>query len=76
MQPNEIAAFSQNKMKAKNEMEEAGRLDCKNGVPHEDGMGEDYDMAYGMQYQMEQLEDGKFNFPDIYQNLEEQGTRQ
>ena len=76
MQPNEIAAFSQNKMKAKNEMEEAGRLDCKNGVPHEDGMGKDYDMAYGMQYQLEQLEAGRFNPPDIDQYFKERGMKQ
>lgn len=33
-----------------------GMSDCKNGVPHEDGKGEDYDTGFAHQYELEQLQ--------------------
>lgn len=33
-----------------------GMRDCRNGVPHKEGMGESYDAGYSSQYQLEQLE--------------------
>lgn len=36
-----------------------GQSDCKNGVPHQSGKGEDYDRGYSTQYQLEQLEGSK-----------------
>jgi len=31
-----------------------GQRDCKAGVPHKSGKGEDYDYGYSYQYELEQ----------------------
>jgi hypothetical protein len=38
-----------------------GQQDCKDGVPHKDGMGESYDAGYRVQYELEQIS-GRSNF--------------
>lgn len=32
-----------------------GQRDCKAGIPHKSGKGEDYDYGYGFQYELEQV---------------------
>ena len=41
-----------------------GKLDCKNGIPHQPGKGEAYDMGYGYQHQRKKLADN-----DLFENL-------
>lgn len=58
-----------------------GRLDCINGIPCKQGMGDDYLMGYGMQYQLEQLESGQLESgrltpPNIDQNSEKREIKQ
>ncbi len=33
----------------------SGQRDCKKGVEHKPGMGEDYDRGYRVQYELEQI---------------------
>ena len=36
-----------------------GEEDCKNGVPHREGMSEEYDAGYSFQYMREQNENAR-----------------
>ena len=46
-----------------------GRNDCKNGVDHVEGKGKAYDIGYGMQYQLDQLQ-SKDAFNQLWAEME------